>query len=185
MENNSEYVIVVSGKIASGKTTLVSYLVKEFGIPSTGFGKYLKSVAIERGLPDDRQTLQQLGQNLVENNVDAFCQAVLKNAGWPENKRLIVDGVRHQVVLDSLKKIIDPIKLVLIFVALDDSSRNNRMIDRGREGEQALSIADKDKTEIELSDLAKLADLTIDGSTSLNVNKNLIQQYLSTMNSNL
>src|SRR3569833_1687057 len=88
-------VIGISGKIGSGKTTLAEFTAQRFQVPYVSFGNYVRHVAKERGIVENRENLQNLGQDLINEDIDQFCRKVLYFDGWDGKSSLILDGIRH------------------------------------------------------------------------------------------
>src|SRR5437764_382109 len=116
-------VLAVSGKIASGKSTLASTFANEVGWPYVSFGDYVRQIARQRGLEDTREVLQEIGDELIRQNLEGFCRSVLAQADWKPGQPLVIDGVRHFEVDDLLRRMVGPSKYVLTYVSVDDQTR--------------------------------------------------------------
>jgi hypothetical protein len=116
-----------------------------------------------RGLDETRAALQAVGQELVEEDPERSSIGVLKQAGWPSATQVVVDGIRHSEVLETLRRLAQP--AVLLFVCTDVSAdvRGQRLRERGeQEDPQTLEMA---PTERQVPDaLCSKADVVVDGS---------------------
>ncbi|WP_019914317.1 AAA family ATPase [Paenibacillus sp. HW567] len=162
--HEDSFVIGISGKIASGKTTLSQQLAETFICPRVGFGEYVRLIAAQRGLTvADRTVLQEIGQDLVEQNPEDFCRQVIKLANW-ENGPLVVEGIRHVNICEKLKEVVSPAQFVLIFVDTDENERQNRLNTRG---DINGSLVEKHITENDVELLKTNADIIVNEETEL------------------
>jgi dephospho-CoA kinase len=144
------------------------------------FGNYVRKVATRIGYVDPtRAQLQEVGERLVKDEAQSFCQSVLRDAEWFQGEGLIIDGIRHLHILEILREICFPQKFFLIYMAVDESIRQERVISRGRDRELTLAI--KHSTELQVEEVLRLrADLIVDGSRTVENNVQLISQWLYT-----
>src|SRR5262245_8749461 len=96
-------VLCLAGGIGSGKTELASRLASRLAWPWVSFGNHVRAVAKDRGLPETREQLQALGEELIGRDLDGFCLAVLGQAHWHEGASIIVEGIRHAEALGALR----------------------------------------------------------------------------------
>ncbi|PSR19331.1 hypothetical protein C8255_02930 [filamentous cyanobacterium CCP3] len=112
--------------------------------------------------------MQAIGTELVTSDVEGFCNAVLEQASWQQGQPLIIDGIRHVGVLKTLQKLVDPMKLYLIFIAIDEFVQATRLIERGASELLVLQALKLDVTEQQVdTHLKDIADFVVDGSRSL------------------
>lgn len=157
-------VLAISGAIASGKTTIARYVASAVGWPWTSFGAYVRAEAERRGFPDDRPTLQRLGDELVAHGIESFCRAVLVAAGWSPGSPAVLDGVRHVAVVQALRDLVAPQPLVLVYVTVPADVRATRLQVRGV-GFSAQQQHDAHANEADvLTSLPQMADVVLDGS---------------------
>lgn len=163
-------VILISGKIASGKTTFASALATQLGVAKSGFGDEVKARAEALGLPATREVWQELGAELVAKEPAPFCRAVLARGGYAPNQGLVVDGIRHAEIIDLLRTLIAPQPLLHVHVNSDEALRQSRADLRNRPGEIALTQADQHSTELQVAGkLPCIADIVVDGAAELSV----------------
>src|SRR4051812_46776907 len=104
-------VVAFSGGIKGGKSSVSREVAARLEWPRVGFGDEVRSVVRSRSLdPCDRDTLQAVGQELVDTNARGFCQHVLSQAGsrWIPGGDLIIDGLRHVEVATALRELVKP-----------------------------------------------------------------------------
>lgn len=143
-------VLGLSGQIASGKSTIATALARVIGCDHVSFGKYVRTVASERGYDESRQTLQDLGQHLLESRgAEGFCLDVLASQAprFVPGNDLVIEGIRHTDVVDALSFLVQPSVFALVFVRVDERTRRNRLALREGEGNTDLKTADKHSTE--------------------------------------
>jgi dephospho-CoA kinase len=157
-------VVVVSGRIATGKTTFARALAFRIEVGCVGFGDEVRAMAEARELPNTRDVLQRIGEEQVRDHPREFCEAVLKRGGYVPGGGIVLEGLRHVQVLVLLRRLLAPDIVIHVHISSPDELRAQRMSGRGRAGD-ANSIADTHSTEVQLfRELPEAADVTIDGS---------------------
>ncbi len=157
-------VVAFSGPIASGKSSLSDALAKSLGCDRVSFGAHVRKRAQSLGKGENRDALQAIGEQLIEQDAEGFCRAVLADAKWEPGKPLIVDGVRHAEVAELLRKLVFPSAFRLVFVKTTREMRLDRLKIRSG-SHQELKKCEKHSTEQQVETaLAKLADITLDGN---------------------
>lgn len=161
-------VIGVAGEIAVGKTVFIAALAEALVARTTGFGDYVREVATSRGLAWTRDVLQPLGEQLkAELGDDAFVEAVLNRAG--DGSVVIVDGVRHVEISETIRRLVAPARFVLMFLEVDEETRairaeHSRPLDAHR-----LAALAQHSTERQVHDgsLRRVADVILDSSKAV------------------
>jgi cytidylate kinase len=157
-------VLGVTGRIASGKSTIAKATAIALRCPHVSFGLYVRARAKEGGY-EDRQSLQNLGRDLLhDRGAQQFCIDVLR-WGAPEfvpGMDLVVEGIRHVEVADALRSIVYPSRFALVFLSVDERTRQNRFELRDGEDRGELRSADGHVTEKDVAGaLRGLAALTL------------------------
>lgn len=164
-------VLAFAGAIGVGKSSLSKQVQAVLGWPRVSFGDYVRKVAEKNGQdPNDRAVLQRLGQALVRVDVDDFVDRVLKEADWRARGNLVIDGLRHAEVRHALLQKIQPSALKVVFVKVDEDTRQERA-EREKDIEpRMLSRYDQDITEAQIPRIIpEYADLEIDNTLPLHV----------------
>lgn len=146
-----------SGQIGSGKSSVSTAIAQALGWRRTGFGDYLRAeIARLGGDPDDRKSLQDLGQALVNANPEAFCRQVLAAGGFTPGDNFVIDGVRHTGIFNILAKVCHPSDAKLIFLGAEVATRSARINSRIDARDFARASAHPVEAELSraLSDLA-------------------------------
>ncbi len=120
-----------AGRKASGKSTISRNISKILGWPYSSFGDCVRAIAKERGISLDIDSLQALGQSLVDQDCSSFCRRVLDGSGNTDNQSIIVDGIRHIKIDDILKQLVTPNKLIIIFIDTPENIILNRLSEKG------------------------------------------------------
>lgn len=160
----SPIIVCFSGRIAIGKTSASKALAEKLGCPWTGFGDYVRRVAIKKGLnPEDRDQLQNLGESIIkEHGFDWFCKEVIAAANWLGDRPLVVDGIRHEEAFRTIVRLLPSHKAVLIHLTID-----NEEVLRARFAERGIGSEEREKWEIHsterqvLSALPRIASLVV------------------------
>lgn len=156
-----------SGSIASGKSTLSEAVAAALGCDRVSFGQHMRDEAARRGLPDDRGTLQKIGEELIDHNVEALCASVLAQADWAPGEPIVIDGVRHVAVSDCLKRLVSPSEYQLVHIAAERKTRMLRLKDRGVTRPN-IDKLDAHSTEVEVhNSIPAIADLRLSGEQSI------------------
>jgi dephospho-CoA kinase len=158
-------VLGLSGKIASGKSTVAISFAQAVGLPHVSFGDYIRAVARQQGREESREVLQEIGAQLIENEIEGFCQAVLAQAEWQPGQSLVVDGIRHVEVQSVLRRLVAPSNLILVYIAVDEQTRKARLREEGiitEEQEERIEAHSTEKQVITV--LPFIADEILDGT---------------------
>jgi dephospho-CoA kinase len=119
--------ILIMGKICSGKSTLAKDFSKWLNYPIASFGSYLENYALANGLSTNRESLQNLGAHMIEEDHESLLNnVVLHTTLKPE--RLIFEGVRHKVIYDDIKRKSD--KFFSLYLDVREDIRIERFIRR-------------------------------------------------------
>ena len=117
-----------AGQIGSGKSSVSTAIAQVLGWRRTGFGDYLRAeIARRGGDPDDRRSLQNLGQALVNADPDAFCRDVLAAGGFTPGDDFILDGIRHIGIFKILARVCRPSNAKLLFLGAGEATRTARI----------------------------------------------------------
>ena len=161
-------VVSFAGRIGSGKSSVTTALADVLGWRRAAFGDYLRAeIARSGGDPESRETLQNVGQSLVDSDPEAFCRAVLESVGFRPGEDLLVDGVRHVDIQSIIRDLVAPSEARLVYLAADDSTRVHRVSNR-LQGRQDFLRAEQHRVEAELAEvLPSKADAVMDAHADL------------------
>ena len=165
--------LVLAGRTASGKSSLASAVGERLGFRVAGFGQYVRSLVPEASAGEAaRSQLQAKGHATVQRNPATFASEFLKWAGYNAGEGLIADGLRHIAIWDVLKNILIPQKdpIGLVFVAIGDAVRVNRLRARGLSDADIAAIEQHPSERDVLFGLQALAGLSVDGASSVEDN---------------
>ncbi len=177
----SGIVLGFSGRVGSGKTSISEEVAHHYNWPRVSFGDYVRKMAKERGLDSSsRNVLQSLGETLIKSGIEEFCQSVIKQAAWKPGQSLVIDGIRHQDVLNKLKEIVSPSSFVLVYISINEENRWRRIAQRDGLSSNELNNVDEHSTEKETKlVLEQLADIIIDGEQPIEMAVKQISNRLS------
>src|ERR1700678_3025620 len=125
-------IVGVIGRISAGKSSIAKALSETTGIPFTSFGAYLVKYSKTAGLPTDRKSLQDLGEDFINKNPRQFLENVIKDISGSPGE-IIVEGIRHAVILDEIKNISE--KSFLVYIDATAETRFSRYINRKKEND--------------------------------------------------
>jgi len=171
-------IVVFGGSSRTGKTTLARRLAAYCHCKYVSFGDYVRQQAHGRGiLSPSREDLQDLGQQLVDADINRFCQGVLDTVQVSSGQRLVIDGIRHIEALGAISNISggQPIKLIHLYAPTE--VRESRRQHEG--GFQTLQAMDGHPIERQTNRQVKdSAALVLDGSGDLDTNFSRILEWL-------
>ena len=155
-------IFTFSGPIGSGKSTVSKEFAERVGAKWNSFGSTVRRVALSQGTEPTRENLQKLGESLVKNEGQEFCRQVLAGAEAEAEDMVVIDGVRHADVLETLRRIVGPRRLVAIFVDAPFELREKRVKARDGLSRDAILRLQTHSTEIQVeASLKEKADLIL------------------------
>lgn len=161
-------VLGFAGSIASGKSTLSTEVASSLSWQRVGFGDYVRTVAQRQGLGESREVLQAVGASLLNQGIEQFCGAVLKQVDWAPGQPLVVDGIRHAEIVSTLRRLVAPSELLLVFVTVNESTREARLIERGLTHREQWQQFEAHSTEAQVQTvLREMADFTADSTQKI------------------
>lgn len=149
-------IIVISGKTASGKTTLARALADEFGGTTASFGDYVRALAVSQGLGADRKTLQEIGHAAVTADVSRFVSGFLAGLELGTKAILVLDGLRHVSVRAALCEYARKanVKMRFVHIETDEEQRATRLRARG-ESDLMTALHDAHPSEADVCSLLR------------------------------
>jgi dephospho-CoA kinase len=154
-------IIGFSGKRASGKSTLSRRVANRIASHYLSFGDYVRTEASKRGLNDSITNLQLIGEELMKYPKN-FCKDILNS--WNRKENLVIDGIRHEIILNCLREIVSPSNLYLIYIETEEDVRILRLQNRGESLTDSYSL-DSHSTEQDVKNKLKMcADLIVNNS---------------------
>lgn len=172
-------VIAVCGQIGSGKSSIIREISKTYGWNTVSFGAYIKSqIAADHPTRTDYQALGEMlfaargPKGLLEDAI---------RFGEPHSSTFLIDGVRHVSIVTELRRIYNDV--VIIFLDVSDTQRYERFTRRD-DTDSPMSYDDfvqicSHPIEQGILDLAKIADVVIDGNVDFEV---VLTKILSHLN---
>ena len=160
-------IIVLSGPIASGKSTIAKRAARLAGAHHASFGDYVRHLAGSEGF-SQRAVLRKIGQSLVETNPAGFVRDFLLFAKFHPGQPFIVDGLRHHSIWIELSKLASEShdKIFLAYVEIEAAIRRQRLRDRGLT-DIDIELIDDDPSEYDVLHILKAeANIVINGGGS-------------------
>ena len=174
-------ILAFAGKTSSGKTTTATKIAKKLNWKLIGFGGYIRHIAKQKEIVPCRENLQHIGEEEIKKGYDSFCKNVLSFHDWKKGESLVIDGIRHKEVVDSLKNIMEPSDVYLIYINLDNKIREKRSVDHKCETD--LQKYDSHSTEEQVvTSLPNISDLILDGSDAVECNVTRIIEWMNKRN---
>ena len=157
-------VIVLTGPVASGKSTLAERLERRFGAQRLST-RTLLLARLDDGAPRDRRALQDFGDRLDAETGGAWlADAVWEVAGELSDEAVIVvDSPRLLVQIDALRRMF-PRRVVHVHLSAPEPVLAHRYATRPSEVEELASYeaVRANATEASVGELSEQADIVID-----------------------
>ena len=165
--------IIIIGRICSGKSSLARSLSESLNIPKASFGGYLVELAPEFNLKVSRDSLQNLGQSLINSNPEKFLADVIEFSGSSEE--MIFEGVRHKIIKEKIEQISRA--AISFYIEVPTEVRLQRCVERGDINISKVEFDQWDNhiVEQEIEGLKNKCTHILDGSqSSLDLKKEVI-----------
>jgi hypothetical protein len=148
-----------------------------------GVAKFSELVLAEMRPADrgDRWRVMDAGQNLIRDlGALAFSRKVLSlhSQTAPHSGPMIVDGVRHLAIVEALRKLASPAPFILVHVDASPEFRKRHLRKDGITTDADLQRMDAHPTEREVSDVAKLADISLRAESGVSDSAGRVVQAL-------
>lgn len=163
-------ILGLAGEIASGKGTVVKYLVEKHNASMHRFSSIMRDVLDRIHIEHTRDSMQTTSYMLRSTfGENIFAKVVAEDIKADENKIIVIDGVRRIEDLEFLKK--DPnFKLVFIDTSLE--KRHERIVQRGENTDDKSKTFEEFKldaqreAELTIAGLREIADVILDNNGS-------------------
>jgi cytidylate kinase/ASC-1-like (ASCH) protein len=162
-KSNYSNVLLISGKIGSGKSYWAKKIMEYHNFDYTSFSTYIKYLCQKEGRKINRKNLQEIGENAVNCDIDKFIYFIFNCSIEKKSNTLIIDGLRHKKVFEKIKNIYHNTKI--IFVNCSEEIRKKRIEERG---DLFYNEIDQHSTELEYEEIRKLSSYEIDNNSCNN-----------------
>lgn len=151
--------IFIAGGTCSGKSTLAKTIADRTGYPAASFGGILRDYARMSNLPLTIESLQNLGQGLISQlGYDRFLQWIIAHSpAVPWQGSIVLDGVRHKAMHESLKRTFPA--SILVYCVCDLETQIERMMKRDKVSRENAVRVLSHPLEQFISDMEPQADL--------------------------
>lgn len=157
-------IVLLSGQVSSGKTTLCKNLAEKFGFHSFKTKEAIKQLA--SNIQQERGAMQKFGERLDRKTKGAWVCEVLAQfiENFDDNDSVTVDAVRIQGQIDSIRAAYGS-RVIHIHLTAPFNALSARYEARHIPGFQEFTSYDKvleNKTEKKVKYLGRIADIVID-----------------------
>jgi len=160
-------IILLSGPIASGKSTIARELMLTHGYRSISSGNYLRETLGARGRPITREELQNFGDQLdQETNYEWLTENISRKAIEDHTqKKWILDSVRKVEQISSHRKLLET-SIIHVHLIAPAEELKSRYDSRNKSSELEYKKAKSHSNEKNTENLITVADLIFDTSES-------------------
>lgn len=157
------FALGISGKIGSGKTTLITNLLKEYDFSVASYGAFFRGLADSRNLPNNRETFQSLTDEYLRDiKHNGLAEEVVKSSDWDGKESLLVDGVRHIASISAISRLIHPLPLFIVFLEVPEETRISRIGKRDGLPPDTVKLHDRHESEkLVTNEIKSVADLVV------------------------
>lgn len=155
-------IIAFAGRMGAGKSSVSAAVAAGLRWKFASFGGFVRKTATSRGVEHTRESLQAIGEELEASDPVMFCRAVLDDAGWHPGESVVVEGVRHVRIWETLKNLAGSQPIFLVYLDASEELRRARLRERGAQEASYLAKAEAHSTERDaIAELPQLADLVL------------------------
>lgn len=94
-KQNNRIVILLSGKMGSGKTTLANYLVYQHNFKVYKFSNVIYDFVNRLGIPKDRRLMQVFGSTIRSYDPNFFARVTIETIKRDNPERAVIDDWRY------------------------------------------------------------------------------------------
>lgn len=182
--SKKRYSIVISGKIASGKTTLSKMLARRNQWQHLSFRQMLSEDLSSQSQQITRRNLQKRGEYLYKTlGEDGLLQRLLSTASTRQNDICIIDGLRFTEGVQILREIYDE-RCIIIYLTVDDEIRKRRYEIQAEPSDPPWDTLENGITERYIEEIQSLADIVITSIANVEHLATIVEQYAASRWSN-
>ena len=160
-----KFAVVISGRIASGKSTIATHIASEFDLKTVSFGEYVRAISRRTGELEARESLQQLGDSLISTlGASGLLQAALKHSDIQRDDCVVFDGVRHSEILDGIRRSSRNYLAVFLDASLKERHRRYNARLHSPITLDEFLVVDEHPVEVGITELVENCDVTIDAA---------------------
>ncbi|MHA1229645.1 MAG: AAA family ATPase [Candidatus Helarchaeota archaeon] len=174
-------IIGLVGKIGAGKDSFAKILLNKFNFDEQiRFSDPLTEFMIGIGLELNRENYMKVGYYLRKIfGKKVVIDTIIRRIKDKSDKKLVVNGIRYKIEFDAIKSLGG----IIVGIITNDEIRFQRINERKRfdreiSWEEFLEY-DKRETEVEIDDLLKMTDYTIENNGTLEDLENEIKKLLA------
>jgi len=181
-------IIGITGTLGAGKGTVVDYLTQNKGFLHFSVREYLKKEMKKRGMPNNRDSMTHLANELRAQNSPSYVTDQLYIESLETGKNSIIESIRTPGEITSLKQ---KGTFYLIAVDADPSIRYERVKQRGSETDhisfdtflnnEAREMNSEDPNKQNLKKCIEMADFHIDNNRDLSHLEAQIEDIITKM----
>ena len=168
------YIIGITGTIGAGKGTIVDFLKKEKGFAHYSVRDFLWKEVHTRGLPENRDSLTNVANELRKNNSPSYIVDELYKIAIQEGRDAIIESIRTPGEIESLRR---KGNFVLIAVDADQKIRYERIVERKSQTDkidfdtfkknEEREMGSNDPNKQNLKRCIEMADFVLDNSYNI------------------
>lgn len=176
-------ILGLAGEIASGKGTVVKYLIERHSASTHRFSNIMRDVLDRLYVEHTRDSMQKTSLMLRTNfGENIFAKVMAQDIKEDKNKIIVIDGVRRIQDIEFLRQ--DP-NFKLVFVDTTLEKRYERIVQRSENSDdknktfQEFKFDAQREAELTIAELKEYADAILDNNGTPKELENQIEDLLS------
>lgn len=146
-----KHVFGTVGLPGSGKSTFGEIAIEEFeNTEFVSMGDIVRELADAKGLTTSDEIGEFATRMREENGRGIFAEKLIEELEFGDDVVLVIDGVRSPEEVEKLRETVSN-GCTIVYIQADQETRYDRVVSRGREGEDEMSLEDfqsRDEREI-------------------------------------
>ena len=171
--------VVVCGRMGSGKSTAVDFIVAEFGFKAVSFGSYIRHLATLNDTPSTRSQLQDMGDCVFRSRgPSGFLEGALDHFGINSCDSVVFDGVRHLEILTAIQQAAEATIAVYLEVNQEERFLRHQTRQDSAGSLEEFLIADSHPVEAGLDLIIAHCDLVVNAECSVAMVKEVLRDQI-------
>jgi hypothetical protein len=164
LKSTDEKVVGFSAPAKGGDKEVAAFIANRQSLKNVSFGAWLKSTSNILGHKDPkRRDLQELGQRIIDNHGElSLLLDVLDSSKVRPAQPFVLEGIRHEKVLESVRSLVGRDRFVLAYVDRPLADRKRLLREKEHLSTKEIDLVLNDPTELELPKIRKAAQIKLD-----------------------
>src|SRR5439155_9945865 len=161
LKSTDEKVVEFSAPAKGGDKEIAAFVAKREALKNVSFGTWLTRRSTDLGHKEPtRRDLQALGQRIIEDRGElSLLLDVLDSSKLRPAQPFVLEGIRHQKVLESVQSLVGRDRFVLAYVDRPLADRKRLLREKEHLSTKEIDLVLNDPTELEIPKIKKVAQI--------------------------